>query len=90
MNIPTHLTLSLSLLILFPPVAIYSGESLDEIRLKAERGDATAQVQLGDAYDTGAGVKRDVAEAINWYRKAAEQGNAEGQYSLGGKYENRE
>jgi TPR repeat protein len=33
-------------------------------------------VQLGDAYDTGAGVKRDVAEAIKWYRKAAEQGNA--------------
>src|SRR6266496_1497225 len=65
----------------------YSGPSLDETRLKAERGDATAQVQLGDAYDTGAGVKRDVAEAIKWYRRAAEQGNAEGQYSLGGKYD---
>jgi TPR repeat protein len=44
-------------------------------------------VQLGDAYDTGAGVKRDVTEAIKWYRRAAEQGNAEGQYSLGGKYD---
>src|SRR5581483_9275285 len=84
MNIPTHITLSLSLVILFPPVAISSGGSLDEIRLKAESGNATAQVQLGDAYDKGAGVKRDVAEAIKWYRKAAEQGNAEGQYSLGG------
>jgi TPR repeat protein len=60
---------------------------LDETRHQAESGDAAAQVQLGDAYDTGAGVKRDVAEAIKWYRKAAEQGNAEGQYSLGGKYD---
>jgi FOG: TPR repeat, SEL1 subfamily len=59
---------------------------LDEIRAKAEVGDAAAQVQLGDAYDIGAGVKRDVAEAVKWYRKAAEQGDAEGEYSLGGKY----
>ena len=86
MNIPTHITASLSLFILLP-VSIYSGARLDEIRVKAERGDAAAQVQLGDAYDTGTGVKRDVAEAINWYRKAAQQGNAEGQYSLGGKYD---
>ena len=42
---------------------------------------------VGDAYDIGAGVKRDVAEAIKWYRKAAEEGNAEGEYSLGGKYD---
>jgi TPR repeat protein len=87
MNVASRITASLSLLIFFPPVPIFSGTSLDEARLKAERGDATAQAQLGDAYDTGAGVKRDVAEAIKWYRRAAEQGNAEGQYSLGGKYD---
>ena len=85
MNIPTQITASLSLLIFFAPVSTHSEASLDEIRLRAERGDAAAQVQLGDAYDTGTGVKRDVAEAIKWYRKAAEQGNAEGQNSLGGK-----
>ena len=49
MNIPTHITASLSLLIFFPPLPIYSGPSLDEARLKAESGDAAAQVQLGDA-----------------------------------------
>ena len=87
MKLPTHITAFLSLLIFFPPVAIYSGSSLDVTRLRAEHGDATAPVQLGDVYDTGAGVTRDVAEAIKWYRKAAEQGNAEGQYSLGGKYD---
>ena len=87
MNIATPRAAFLSVLILFLPIAIYSGVSLDEIQVKAEHGDATAQVQLGDAYDSGAEVKRDVAEAIKWYRKAAEQGNAEGQYSLGGKYD---
>jgi TPR repeat protein len=87
MNIPTPITVFLTVLTLFLPVATYSGASLDEIRLKAEHGDPIAQVQLGDAYDTGAGVTRDVADAIKWYRKAAEQGNAEGQYSLGGKYD---
>jgi uncharacterized protein len=87
MSIPNSITACLSLLILIPAVAIYSGASLHEIQLKAEHGEATAQVQLGDIYDTGAVVKRDVAEAIKWYRKAAEQGNAEGQYSLGGKYD---
>ena len=86
MNIPTHITASLSLLIFFASVPIYSAASLDEIRLKAERGDAAAQVQLGDAYDTGAGVKKDVAEAIKWYRKAAEQGNADAQFGLGASY----
>lgn len=83
MDMASLITASIGLIIFFPSAAIYSGASLDETRIKAERGDATAQVQLGDAYDTGVGVKRDVAEAIKWYRKAAEQGDAEGQYSLG-------
>ena len=86
MNIPTHITASLSLLTFFPPLLIYTGPSLDEARLKAESGDAAAQVQLGDAYDTGAGVKRDVAAAIKWYRRAAEQGDPVAQVNLGGMY----
>ena len=69
MNIPNHIAASFSLLIFFPPLPIYSGPSLDEIRHQAESGDAAAQVQLGDAYDIGAGVKRDVTEAIKGIAK---------------------
>ena len=87
MKIPGYPRAFLSLLIFLAPLPTYSGPSLDEIRAKGEVGKAAAQVQLGDAYDIGAGVKRDVAEAIKWYRKAAEQGDAEGEYSLGGKYD---
>jgi tetratricopeptide (TPR) repeat protein len=52
----------------------------------AERGNADAQVLLGDMYSEGHGVPQDDAEAVNWYREAAEQGNAMGQQSLGDSY----
>jgi TPR repeat protein len=45
---------------------------------------APAQHDLGVAYEHGAGVVRDPAAAVRWYRKAAEQGCAEAQSSLGG------
>ena len=39
-------------------------------------------------YEDGRGVRRDHAEAVQWYRRAAEQGYAGGQRSLGRMYEN--
>ena len=57
--------------------------SLDVCRVQAEAGDATAQWNLGFAYDLGLGVSEDDAEAVRWYRMAAEQGNARAQNSLG-------
>ncbi len=49
----------------------------------AQRGDVTAQFNLGLAYATGLGVPRDDAEAARWYRRAAEQGHAAAQDALG-------
>src|SRR5208283_5132097 len=60
--------------------------SADELRIKAEKGDATAQLDLGDNYGAGNGVPRDPAEALKWYRKAAEQGLAKAQVKLGWVY----
>jgi len=40
----------------------------------AEQGDAMAQLQLGELYETGIGVSQDYTEAAKWYRKASEQG----------------
>jgi TPR repeat protein len=56
---------------------------LTEWRPLAERGHASAQINLGVIYGTGYGVPRDNAEAVKWYSKAAAQGNANAQYSLG-------
>ena len=40
----------------------------------ADQGDAEAQCIIGNMYDLGLGLERDILEAIEWYRKSAEQG----------------
>jgi hypothetical protein len=52
-----------------------ASKSLNELRGRAEKGDAAAQSHLGDLYATGRGVKQQYIEAARWYRKAADQGS---------------
>ena len=59
-----------------------------ELLLNAQNGSAEAQYQLAQAYETGDGVPKDLAEAVKWYRKAADQGIADAQYKLALAYEN--
>jgi hypothetical protein len=59
---------------------------LDDLRKKAEEGDAEAQHNLGLAYAEGDGVPEDHVEAFKWIRKAAHQGFALAQSSLGVAY----
>ena len=47
------------------------------------RGDAHAQFILGSRYALGEGVKKDLREAAQWWRKAADQGHPGAQYNLG-------
>ncbi|MGN6837925.1 tetratricopeptide repeat protein, partial [Neisseria sp. P0022.S010] len=53
----------------------------------AKQGNAKAQYNLGGMYDNGQGVRKDYAQAVQWYRKAAEQVFAKAQYNLGVMYE---
>ena len=53
----------------------------------AMQGDPEAQYKLAECYYNGNGVRKDLSEAIKWYRKSAEQGCAEGQCALGWHYE---
>ncbi len=53
------------------------------IKPLAEKGDATAQFNIGVMYAKGQGVQKDDSEAAKWYRKSAEQGDGYAQYSLG-------
>jgi TPR repeat protein len=53
------------------------GESIAELRKKAEAGDAQSQNNLGVKYANGEGVLKDFKEAVKWFRKAAEQENKE-------------
>jgi len=56
----------------------------------AQRGNANAQVRLGDCYIHGEGVPQDYKKAVEWYTKAAEQGDADAQVRLGYCYDNGE
>ena len=54
---------------------------------KASAGNPAAQFRVGVAYELGAHVTKDPAQAAAWYRKAADQGFAQAQHSLGVLYE---
>ena len=54
------------------------------LKERAAAGDPEAQFSLGKNYESGrSGLKKDYAEAANWYRKSAEQGNVYAAASLG-------
>jgi hypothetical protein len=58
--------------------------SLDELRAKADQGDAQSEADLGTIYLFGNfGVAKDEIEAVKWYRQAAEKNVADAQYNLG-------
>ena len=61
-------------------------DALPVFKQQAEGGDAEAQLDLGRAFAEGHGMKRDVASAAVWYRKAAFQGHPEAQLRLGQLY----
>jgi len=53
----------------------------------AERGDASAQNNVGYMYDNGFGTPKDAAKAVIWYRKAADQGEVTAQNNLAASYD---
>jgi TPR repeat protein len=63
-------------------------EKFKEWKIKAEKGDASAQSKLGACYLDGKGVTKNQVEAVEWFRKAAEQGDEFGQCGMGICYKN--
>ena len=61
--------------------------SIEALNYDASQGDVEAEFELGRRYALGAGVERDFAEAVKWYRRAAEKGHAKAQYNLGSCYQ---
>ncbi|MBA3813976.1 MAG: SEL1-like repeat protein [Alphaproteobacteria bacterium] len=66
-----------------------SEEMAESIRMmnifKSE--DASAQMNIGEQYYFGRGVRQSYAEAMRWYRRAAEEKNPIAQYSIGALYD---
>src|SRR5437867_2574556 len=65
-----------------------SGEpqGITRLRTAAERGDVTAQHELGVRYFTGDGIAQDFGQAARWIRTAADSGLASAQSDLGELY----
>ena len=57
-------------------------------RILADRGNTTAQSNLGAMYGKGWGVRQDYAEAVKWFRRAARWGETLALTNLGVMYEN--
>lgn len=53
------------------------------LQASADRGDAAAQLMLGERLRAGAGMPRDAEGGAAWIRRAALQGDARAQYILG-------
>ena len=66
----------------------YSKEALRCYREAGDLGNVEALFKLGDCYEKGLGVEKDLKEAVKWYRMAAEQGYARAQSVLGWYYVN--
>jgi TPR repeat protein len=83
MNMKCLLWIGIGLLIAAGAAAV----DLDELRSKAEQGNAQAQYELGMIYDAGRDVQRDLSQAAHWCTKAAEQGHAAAQNCIGSMYQ---
>lgn len=57
-------------------------EATAEFLIAAQAGVPMAQYFLGTAYASGAGVARDLVEAVTWYFRAADHGHAQAQEAL--------
>lgn len=72
-------------------VAYDRGDYATALRLYqqlADKGSATAQLNLGIMYASGQGVPQNYTEAVKWYGLAANQGLAGAQYNLALMYTN--
>lgn len=71
----------LSVFILLPAISQANGLFDFQMTL-AEKGSAEAQYKVGEMYETGFGVKKDIAKASDWINKAASQGHETADFKL--------
>ncbi|WP_455198999.1 tetratricopeptide repeat protein, partial [Kaarinaea lacus] len=56
--------------------------NIETIRLQAEKGQASAQYNLGRMYDMGIKLPVNKKQALSWYEKSANQGYPDAEYRL--------
>lgn len=82
-----HWLSHIAVFFLFSTVLGQTDSQFTELILRAEKGDAYAQNNLGGIYYTGDRIEQDYGEAFKWFRKAAQQKYPPAQRNLGMLYE---
>ncbi|AQZ94925.1 tetratricopeptide repeat protein [Halopseudomonas phragmitis] len=57
--------------------------AIEQCTALAKAGDAQAQFEMGELYNSGERLERDVEMALEWYEEASIQGHPTAQYRLG-------
>ncbi len=57
--------------------------AVDDLYVKATRGEADAQFRLGICYQNGTGVQKNLVTAAEWQQKASAQGHPQAEFVLG-------
>jgi len=73
---------SLSIILLVCSSWAYADGLFDFQMTLAKKGNAEAEFKVGEMYETGFGVKKDMNEARNWINKAAAQGHETANFKL--------
>jgi uncharacterized protein len=68
-------------------VPMLAQDSLKDLEVKANQGDRTSQVAVGDAYYFGRGTGINYRKAEDWYKKASSQGSGYAAYQIGMEYQ---
>lgn len=77
-----HMILLL-LVVFFVEISTVKADGLFDFQMKlAEKGNAEAQLKVGEMYETGFGVKKDMQQARTWIEKSAAQGNETAGFKL--------
>jgi hypothetical protein len=58
-------------------------QKLRELQRRADEGDTSAMIELGNAFYDGQLVRADRSQAFDWFSKAAEAGDAMGMFRVG-------
>jgi hypothetical protein len=70
-----------------PAALLGQATDFQRTHTRAQRGEPTAQYELGRLYENGDGVRQDPGVAVKWYRQAALQNSVQAQYRLGRMYD---
>jgi len=60
---------------------------LKNLKILADKGDRSAQFNLGMKYDNGRGIEKNYKKAFLYYQLAADQGHPDAQYNVGLMYQ---